>query len=52
MHDVEFELALDIEPKRVYTNLGTDIKWEKCNGKLAFNLSKLAIYDVVYIELE
>jgi len=50
LHDINFSLKLDIEPKKVYTNLGTEVKWEKCDGKLKINLAKLDIYDVIYIE--
>lgn len=50
MNDVELSLRLDIEPKKVYTNLNTEIKWEKRDGKICLNLAKLDIYDVIYIE--
>lgn len=50
LYNISFSLKLDIEPKSVYTNLGTEIKCEKRDGKLYFKLAKLDIYDVIYIE--
>ena len=50
LYNVCFSLLLDIEPKKVYTNLGTEVKWEKRDGKLYFDLARLDIYDVIYIE--
>jgi len=50
MHDIEFSLKLDVEPKKVYTKLKRDVKWEKKNGKLFINIDRLDIYDVLYIE--
>ena len=50
MHDVEFSLKLDIDPVKVYTNLGRTISCEKRDGRLLFRLDRLDIYDVVYIE--
>jgi len=50
LHNVEFSLQLDIEPKKVYSTLGIEVNVEKGNGKLFLKLAKLDIYDVVYIE--
>ena len=50
LYNISFALKLDVEPKKVYTNLGTEVKCEKRDGKLYFDLAKLDIYDVIYIE--
>lgn len=50
LYDVTFSLLLDIEPKRIYSNLETDIEWEKKDGQLFLKLAKLDIYDVITIE--
>ncbi len=50
MHNVEVSLNVDVDPVRVCSTLGREVKCEKCNGKLLLTLSKLDIYDVIYIE--
>lgn len=50
MYNIRFLLNIDVEPKKVYTNLGREISCEKCGGKLCFELEKLDYYDVLYIE--
>lgn len=50
LHDISFTLKLDVQPQKVYTNLGADLSWSMKDGKLEIKLSKLDIYDVVYIE--
>jgi len=50
LYDVAFSLNLDIEPKKVYANLGTEVSCVRENGALHMKLSCLDIYDVVYIE--
>ncbi len=50
MRDINFTLALDILPKRIYSTLSTPVKFEKRDGKLFVTVEKLDIYDVIYIE--
>jgi len=50
LHGIAFSVRLDTEPKKVYTKLGREVKWEKKDGKLFLHLDKLDIYDVMYIE--
>ena len=50
LHDISFALRLDVQPKNVYSNLGTAVSYRVENGTVSINLAKLDIYDVIYIE--
>lgn len=49
LRDIHFSLHLDLEPKQVYSTLGTPVSWKRMDDRLHLTLEKLDIYDVIYI---